>query len=123
MVSRIVILISVGLLFVLSSCTTKHSEIVLAEYGDKTITMDEFEKAYAKNVGGFEEAKDDSLMKLKSFLDLYLNFKMKLKDAHVRNYNNDPWYLLPNGHPELLKPTDLSLPATYSPLAVEELYN
>jgi len=89
MVSRIVVLISIGLLFVLSSCTTKHSEIVLAEYGDKTITMDEFEKAYAKNVGGFEEAKDDSLMKLKSFLDLYLNFKMKLKDAHVRNYNND----------------------------------
>lgn len=90
MIFRTIFFLSAGLLFFLSSCSTEHSQIVLAKYGDNNITMNEFEKAYAKNVGGFEKAKSDSLSKLKNFMDLYLNFKMKLRDAEVRNYNNDP---------------------------------
>jgi len=89
MVLRTVVFFSVVFLFFLSSCATEHSEIVLAKYGDKEIKMDEFEKAYAKNAGGFEQAKDDSIAKLKDFLNLYVNFKMKLRDAYVRNYDND----------------------------------
>ena len=52
--------------------------------------MKEFEDVYAKNAGGYEVAKDDSLQKLKNFLDLYVNFKMKLRDAQVRGYDTDP---------------------------------
>ena len=89
MPSRLVILFSAGLLFLLSSCATQHSEIVLAKYGDNKVTMGDFEKAYAKNVGGFEQAKKDSIDKLKSFLDLYVNFNMKLRDAYVRDYDSD----------------------------------
>lgn len=89
MVPRTVVFFSVVFLFFLSSCATKHSEIVLAKYGDKEIKMDEFEKAYAKNAGGIEQAKDDSLVRLKDFLNLYVNFKMKLRDAYVRNYDED----------------------------------
>jgi peptidyl-prolyl cis-trans isomerase SurA len=74
----------------LVSCSPKHSEIVVAKYGESKIKMDEFERAYAKNVGGFQEAKNDSVQKLRNFLDLYLNFKMKLRDAEVRGYANDP---------------------------------
>ncbi len=90
MPSRLVILFSAGLLFLLSSCATEHSEIVLAKYDNNKITMGDFEKAYTKNVGSLEQAKKDSLTKLKNFLDLYVNFKMKLRDAFVRNYENDP---------------------------------
>lgn len=90
MILRTIYLFIAGFLLVLSSCATEHSKIVLAEYGDREITMSEFEKAYAKNAGGYENAKDDSLSKMKNFLDLYLNFKMKLRDAQVRNYDEDP---------------------------------
>jgi len=74
------------LAFLFTSCAPKHSEIVLAKYGDREITMGEFENVYAKNAGGVEKARVDSLQKLQNFLDLYVNFKMKLRDAEVRNY-------------------------------------
>jgi peptidyl-prolyl cis-trans isomerase SurA len=90
MSSRLVILFSAALLFLLSSCaTTKHSEIVLAKYDDNKITMGDFENAYAKIAGGPEQAKKDSIDKLKNFLDLYVNFKMKLRDAYIRDYDDD----------------------------------
>ena len=87
---RMIVVLSVVLVFILNSCAPEHSEIVLAKFGDNKIKMGEFEKAYAKNAGGYEIAKTDSIEKLKNFLDLYINFKMKLRDAFVRNYNNDP---------------------------------
>ncbi len=66
-----------------------HSEDVVAEFGENEITLGEFEKAYAKNVGGFEAAKNDSLENYKKFLDLYVTYKMKLRNAFVRDYQND----------------------------------
>jgi len=76
--------------FIFVSCSPKHSDIVLSKFGDKEIKMGEFETVYAKNAGSFEQAKNDSLSKLKSFLDLYTYFQMKLRDAEVRGYYKDP---------------------------------
>ncbi|MCC6549106.1 MAG: peptidylprolyl isomerase [Ignavibacteriaceae bacterium] len=73
----------------LYGCSPEHSKIVVATYGDSQITMAEFEKAYAKNSGGTDKAKDDSLAAYKNFLDLYVNFSMKLKDAGRRGYDAD----------------------------------
>ncbi|MBK8945640.1 MAG: peptidylprolyl isomerase [Ignavibacteriae bacterium] len=85
------ILISLSTILVfLVSCSPKHSEIVVAEYGDYEIKMDEFEKAYAKNVGGIEAAKQDSIDEYNKFLELFVNFNMKLRDAKVRGLENDP---------------------------------
>ena len=78
------------LLFFTSACSPKQSEIIVAEFGDNEISMDEFEKAYVKNVGSLEKAEKDSLAELEKFLDLYVNFRMKLRDAYVRNLLNDP---------------------------------
>jgi peptidyl-prolyl cis-trans isomerase SurA len=75
--------------FLLSSCAPKHSDIVVAKYGDDKVTLGEFEQVYAKNVGGVEVAKKDSLKRIKDFLDLYVNFKMKLKDAELRGYKKN----------------------------------
>ncbi len=74
----------------LISCSPKHSEIIVAEYGDNVIKMQEFENAYAKNVGSLETAQNDSVKNYEKFLDLYLKFKMKLKDAHLRRLHEDP---------------------------------
>lgn len=73
-----------------AGCTPEHSKLVVAEYDDSQILMDEFEKAYANNVGSVEKAKDDSQEMYSKFLDLYVNFKMKLRDAWVRGYYDDP---------------------------------
>jgi peptidyl-prolyl cis-trans isomerase SurA len=82
-------LILLFLSIILVSCSTQHSEIVLAKFSDDKITIGEFEKAYSKNVGGVETAKKDSISKLKNFLDLYMNFRMKLRDAKVRSFDGD----------------------------------
>lgn len=76
--------------FVLSACSPKHSEIVVAQFEGDKITMGEFEKAYSKSAGGFEAAKDDSLSQYSDFLDLYVNYRLKLADAYKRGYNTDP---------------------------------
>jgi peptidyl-prolyl cis-trans isomerase SurA len=88
MLLRVVTLFSAALALLLVSCAPKHSEVVLAEYGGQKVTMEEFENVYAKNAGGMDKVKADSLdsEKLRNFLDLYVNFKMKLRDAKVRGY-------------------------------------
>lgn len=75
--------------FVLTSCTTKHADVVVASYNDSEIKLPVFERAYAKNVGGVEAAKDDSISSMKNFLDLYVTFRMKLKDAMEKGYDKD----------------------------------
>jgi peptidyl-prolyl cis-trans isomerase SurA len=89
MLFRSTILFILALAFILSSCTPQHADLVVAKFGDSEIKMNEFENAYIKNIGSYDAAKKDSLSKLKSFLDLYLNFKMKLRDAEVRGYGED----------------------------------
>ncbi len=74
---------------IITSCAPKHSEIIVADFDDNVITLNEFENAYAKNVGGIEAAKNDSLQDYKNFLDLYVTYKMKLRDAFVRDFRND----------------------------------
>ena len=89
MVTRIIIYFSFILSLLFISCSPKHSEIVLADLGESDLKMGEFEDAYIKNAGSLEQAKADSVNKLKNFLDLYANFKMKLRDAEVRGYENN----------------------------------
>lgn len=76
-------------LIIFVSCTSQNSQIVVAEFGDNKIYMDEFENAYSKNSGGIENAQNDSLSSLQKFIDLYVNYKMKLRDASVRGYKAD----------------------------------
>jgi peptidyl-prolyl cis-trans isomerase SurA len=86
---RTSVFFTIVLAFILSSCSPQHADLVVAKFGDNDIKMKEFENAYIKNAGSIEAAKKDSLSKYKNFLDLYLNFKMKLRDAEVRGYGND----------------------------------
>ncbi len=76
-------------LALLASCSPNSTKIV-AEYDDSQISLKEFEKAYVKNVGDSNKARISPLKNKKDFLDLYVNFKMKLRDAWVRGYYDDP---------------------------------
>ena len=66
------------------------SQTIVGKFGKYKITLDEFEYAYAKNVGGWVIAEKDSFKQYKDFLDLYLNFLMKLRNAYVRGFDTDP---------------------------------
>ena len=86
---RAAVVLTFGLALILNSCASESSQAVLAKFGDQTISVKDFENAYVNNVGSYEVAKKDSLSKLKSFLDLYVDFQMKLKDAYAKGYDKD----------------------------------
>ena len=83
------LIITLIVMFLTSTVFSQNSESIVAEFDGHEITLGEFEKAYAKNVGGPEIAAKDSLQDYKNFLDLYVVYKMKLRDAFVRDYRND----------------------------------
>lgn len=83
------LVISIILVLINTSCATKHSEIILSDFNVDKVKMAEFESNYAKNSGGYETAKADSIDKYENFLDLYTVYRMKLRDAFVRGYYND----------------------------------
>ncbi|MCW8816561.1 MAG: peptidylprolyl isomerase [Ignavibacteriaceae bacterium] len=76
--------------FYIISFLNVYAQEVVAEFGKYDITLDEFEHAYAKNVGGWENAMKQDILDYKNFLDLYVKFRMKLRDAYVRAYDRDP---------------------------------
>lgn len=56
--------------------------------GDK-ISVEEFEQIYAKNNGGPEAAAKTSIEERQKFLDLYVKFRLKVKEAYALGYGND----------------------------------
>ena len=66
------------------------SQTVVGEFGKYKITLNEFEYAYSKNVGGWEVAQEDSFQQYKDFMELYMKFRMKLRNAQVRGLGTDP---------------------------------
>jgi peptidyl-prolyl cis-trans isomerase SurA len=78
-----------SILFIQIVAFTNISAQVVAEFGRYEIGLDEFEHAYAKNVGGWENAMKQDISEYKNFLDLYVKFRMKLRDAQVRAYDQD----------------------------------
>ncbi len=84
------------LIFVFSSCAflrniglVEKKEYV-AKIGEEIITLDEFEKSFAKNNGGYEKAKSKPLEDRKNYLDLLVKFKLKVLEARAQKLDKDP---------------------------------
>ncbi|GAB1350010.1 peptidylprolyl isomerase [Ignavibacteriales bacterium] len=79
--------------FIFSACSgggeTAVAEFTGANKQTNKVTLSEFERAYAKTVGGVENAKKDDQQKLKNFLEVYTNFRMKLLDGGERGFDKD----------------------------------
>ncbi|MFI5253161.1 MAG: peptidylprolyl isomerase [Bacteroidota bacterium] len=84
------IFIIFGITFFLIGCAPKESESVVAEIGSHKVNMGEYENFFAKNSGGWEAAKDSTMESREHFLDLLVNYRLKLQDAYDRNLQNDP---------------------------------
>ncbi len=62
---------------------------IIAEFDGEKITTEEFESAFQKVGIAKKENKADSLTEKVKFLDLYVNYKMKLKDALLKGLDKD----------------------------------
>lgn len=62
----------------------------LFTYGNKPVTKEEFLKAFNKN----PSLEADRKKALREYLDLYINFKLKVQAAYDAGLQNDPNYLL-----------------------------
>ncbi len=83
------IILFVAILAVAAACTPESTKYV-AKFDDTKVSLKEFEKAYIKNVGDFNKARIAPEKDKKEFLKLFVDFKMKLRDAWVRGYYDDP---------------------------------
>lgn len=76
--------------FFITSCSPSNDAVIVAEFGKDNITYDELKEAYYKSLSEEEKSKADSPKEMKEFLDLYVNYKMKLRDAYIRGFESDP---------------------------------
>ncbi len=75
----------------ITSCN--RSKKTLAEIGDEKITLGEFEKNYLKDpkVGNNPDtARNKPIEEKRDYLNLYIKFRLKVKDARDRGLLNDP---------------------------------
>lgn len=63
--------------FILACLTTGIHSQILFTYGNNAVTKDEFLRAYNKN----KTAVSNKAMALREYLELYINFKLKVKEA------------------------------------------
>ena len=84
-------LLFVGLAFVMmfGGCASQQSAVVATMGGDK-ITLGEFNTMFAKSNGGKDTAQKATADEREKFLDLYVKFRLKVKDAYAQGYQNAP---------------------------------
>lgn len=73
-----------------SSSNCSRANKTLADLGNEKITLGEFEKQYLKTVGSIDSARNKSMDDKREFLNLYINFRLKVKDARERGLLNNP---------------------------------
>lgn len=64
-------------------------EQFVADIAGEKLSQTEFKEVLAKHNGGLQAVDTISLAKQKEFLDLYIKFRMKVKEAYNRGYMND----------------------------------
>ncbi len=67
----------------------QESKKLLFTYGTDTVYTDEFVRVFLKN-NKKEEQTDSSIQ---AYLNLYVNFKLRVKEAHMLGMQNDPQFL------------------------------
>ena len=57
---------------------------------ETSISKSEFKRVYSKNL---DLVKDESQKDIDNYLELYINYQLKLAEAKVLGYDKDPKYL------------------------------
>ena len=75
---------------ILFGCSSKERDIVVAEVGTSHVKIDEYEKFFSRNSGGWDVARASTQPERERFLDLLTNYRLKLQDAYDRKLQEDP---------------------------------
>jgi len=70
----------------LPGCSKPHSDILLATVGHSKLSLGEYEQSFLKNNGGVEAAQRASTADKEKFLDLLINYRLKVQEARDRGY-------------------------------------
>jgi len=73
----------------LGGCASQQSAVV-ATIGGDNVTLDEFNTMFVKSNGGKDSSQKATAEDREKFLDLYVKFKLKVKDAYAKGYQNSP---------------------------------
>jgi peptidyl-prolyl cis-trans isomerase SurA len=76
------------ILTVIFAANCNKADRTLVEIGDETVTLGEFEKQYLKTVTNLDSARNKPMEDKRQFLNLYINFRLKVKDARERGLLN-----------------------------------
>jgi len=79
---------AISLLLFLWGCGASNPTV--ATIGDDKYTLKEFENDYLKNDGSWEQCQSSSLEDRQKFLDLMVNYRLKVKDAYDKGIMQDP---------------------------------
>ncbi len=88
-ISTLMTLLLVGAMCGITGCASQK-DVIVAEVASEKISLVEFETMYAKNNGGWDGAAKTSIDDREKFLDLYVKYKLKVKEAYARGYDQDP---------------------------------
>ena len=73
-----------------SGCSPREHEAVVARVGDQPVTLKEYEDLYIKSNGTREASAKSTQGEREKFLDLVTKFKLKLADAYTRGLDKQP---------------------------------
>ncbi|MGA9117194.1 MAG: peptidylprolyl isomerase [Bacteroidota bacterium] len=73
----------------LTGCSPRAGDMVVARVGETPITLAEYEALYLKSSGSREEAAASGMEEREEFLGLMTNFRLKLSDAYRRGLHTD----------------------------------
>lgn len=78
------------LLALLSGCSPRAGEQLVARVGETPITLDDYENLYIKSSGSREAAAGSTQEEREKFLGLMTNFRLKLADAYSSGLDRKP---------------------------------
>lgn len=78
------------ILFMITAWGCGTTSPAVATIGDESITLQEFERAYAKNNGGPDSAARSTQQQREDFLDLLVKFHLKVAEAKDRGIDKQP---------------------------------
>ncbi|MFQ5798139.1 MAG: peptidylprolyl isomerase [Bacteroidota bacterium] len=76
--------------FTFRSCESELKDVAVAQVGSRTISLADFESLYLKSNSSFEKAMSSTIEDRERFLDLLVNYQLKVEEAYELGYDKNP---------------------------------
>lgn len=76
--------------FTFRSCESELKDVAVAQVGSRTILLADFESLYLKSNSSLEKAKSSTIEERERFLDLVVNYQLKVEEAYELGYDKNP---------------------------------